>query len=78
MGVLMPEMSHTKTYFLFNQLPFAEDFRSYLFPSFDKSPNPKYRVSKEQQQAADDLVDALMMPPKSDGTIVRYGDLEIE
>lgn len=71
MGVLIPEMSDTKTYFLFNQLPFAEDFRSYLFPSFDKSPNPRYRVSKEQQQVADNLVDALMIPSKSDGTIIR-------
>ncbi|KAF9259906.1 ku80-like protein [Marasmius fiardii PR-910] len=67
MGVLMPTMFENVHCFLWANMPFADDVRKYTFASLDRLVSKKgeiltehpYIPTEEQQEAMDDLVDAM-------------------
>lgn len=65
LGVLTPNLSEkakkADSFFL-NVLPFAEDVREFLFPSFDNFP-ATWQPNEKQQEAADNLVLKLDLAP---------------
>ncbi|KAK6918510.1 Ku70/Ku80 C-terminal arm [Dillenia turbinata] len=68
-GVLTPNISDNDIVadsFYFNVLPFAEDVREFLFPSFSSFPL-SWQPNKEQQEAADKLVEMLDLAPSNKG-----------
>ena len=56
LGILTPVVEPNLEGFYFNQLPFAEDVRSFTFASFDQ---PKFAVSEQQRDATRRLVASL-------------------
>jgi ATP-dependent DNA helicase 2 subunit 2 len=68
MGLLYPSISPDLDFFYFNTLPFAEDIRTYPFPSFER-----LNTNEQQLQAAEDLIRSmdLMSAEEEDGAPVE-------
>ncbi|PLW49764.1 hypothetical protein PCASD_01627 [Puccinia coronata f. sp. avenae] len=77
MVILIPVVESTIRYFLFIQVPFAEDLREYLFPSLpstttspNKKSNAQYVPTKEMEEAMDDLVDKMDLSAEDESSTV--------
>lgn len=73
LGVLTPNISSAKNVldsFYFNILPFAEDIREFQFRSFSSLPSSS-QPTKEQQEAADNLVKMLDLAPPGREEILK-------
>ncbi|KNZ47972.1 hypothetical protein VP01_5g9 [Puccinia sorghi] len=75
MAILIPVVEPTMRYFLFVQVPFAEDLREYYFPCLPsagsqprRKVNSQHVPTEDMQEAMDDLVDKMDLAAEEEAT----------